>query len=268
MLDGNQMIQSVASRQRNPMGEVGWRAGQIGSSPFNDYQTLFDIGFDVGALAEDVDLLLAESASPDQATQATVVRETLQGIEARLTDWYEKLELETPGALFYDAQDLVDGSIDDSDPEVPLTFHSPNIAEQLTTFWAIQILSLLVSVNLRSIATPQPGLSDAMPQQPPPEAERFQTLAVLITRSAPYQFVGYAGQYLSLRFLFPLNVALETFSAGASNLTLALGEDDPIVTEAIRYRDWCRRYYARLVGEKGVGYARDLQKEDSKWQQT
>ena len=291
------MIQSLHFRERNPLARTEWRSGQLGTSLFDDFQRLYDLGFDVGALAEDLDLLLSSTMLEHGTITAISLLSTGKALDRGLQAWYDKLSQKTERPMLWDAHQPFPDKFHHGgpSPEVPLTFRSHRIAELLTTFWTVRLLLLvamlklhkaisqsktqtatsleqnLVSDSHRQNASSQASLqptteSSSRLLAPNPSPIHLHNLAVLIARSTAFCLSESVGQYGHLRFLFPLRVALVTFQNSATKLRNQYGPNNPNVREAERCKVWCQGCYETLAKDKQVGYARDLEKYPSRWQ--
>ena len=290
------MIQSLHFRKRNPLATPKWRSGQLGAGQYFNFSSLYDLGFDVGALAEDMDLSLDSLMDKHTTLTANSLLKRCEALECKLQAWYEEFSKETLGPTFWEAPELLPDKGEDGNValEVPIAFRSMAIAELLTTFWAIRLLLTVALLKIHSTVSEsraqstmsqQATLSDSNQQnvesrtssQPIlapssrlpvsiPLPTYLRDLAILITRSATFCLSESAGQHGPLRFLFPLRVALITFQNTAAILKDRNGAEDASVVAAERYREWCQGFYEMLEKEKQIGYARDLGKHPSQWQ--
>ena len=256
------MIQSLHFRQANPLGGKEWRSGQFGVSPFPHLQSLYDLGFDVGALAADLDLFLSGETIPSSKLTNATLLGTAKRLDSELKDFYERFSQASPTPIFWNAPHYHPNKScgGRSSPEVPLAFQSLSIADLVTNFWTVRLLLSIAILKLNSMDfQAQSSARDLSPVL-------IRDLAVLITRSTDYCLSDKAGQYGPLRFLFPLRVALVTFQNITAKMRVQFGPDHFNSAAAERYRAWCQDCYRILVDERQVKYARDLENYPSRWQ--
>ena len=291
------MIQSLHFRQRSPLGEDPWRAGKWSTGHDFNIQRLYDIGFDLGTIAEDLDGTIDSNLHLGSTLDATLgfhmfVR--CNEIDRRLGEWYSDVIDGAIQPLYWDAPD----SNKSGDPwpsvsDTPIVFLSLTLADQMAIFWSVQIFVRLLILEVRNatlldeaglqIFECQPITEIAEEGIAPVEAgchkepllsqlisnsisKQLHDYATLITRSTLFCTSDNAGQHGQQRFLFPLRCALVAFINLVAEAKAKHATGHPAVMSAERYRDWCRGWYNIVLNEKKVGYARDLENHPSRWQ--
>ena len=279
------MIQSLHFRERNPLAGAEWRSAPPRERSYNGLQRLCDIGLDVGALAEDLDLVLMSSELQHGTITPFSLLSSSATLESELEVWFNHLQQTVSTPVFWDAPHLVTQGHDDGQQiqEMPLAFESLDIAKLVTTFWTVRLLLFVAKLKLlsamqqgqqRATKVPErPGVAAPNQTKAPSQASvandiptRIQALAVLINRSTAYFLSDEVGREGPLRILFPLRVALATFETMAAKVRIMLGPDHPRVAEAEQYHTWCQASYKTVVKEKQVKYARDLENASSLWE--
>ena len=272
------MIQSVHFRERNPLGDSEWRSGQLEQSSSPPFQRRYDLGFDIGALAEDYDALV----SPRLSTKTVQINDQLLSrygeLQKSLDRWFLDFQSENTSFFCWDTTEVSSGGGSNLFrlPDLPLTFRSLNVAQSLTTYWALQLLFIVAIIKLHQLISQELGAESRISSSTVPflrpvafstssthlnivesnipriNPSQIISLATLITRSSSYCISDNAGQSRPLRYLFPLRIALISFQRNAGR-----GE---------RYLQWCQELYVKLITNKHVGYARDLGNVTSRWQ--
>ena len=262
------MIQGIQFRSSSFLNAGEWLTIPWQEAPKDVYQQLYDKGFALGALLEDID----QVGTIGSDTDITVLSNLLQraaAIDRNLDDWYERIREESPHPLYWHVQPSAPCSrissssssqIREPSRHSPFTFHTARLACIVVTSWALKLaLSVNIALLCKSIISTHTsvrisGINDfdlrsqahcLLPKHGDPHRMK---LATNIMRSMPYTLNDNMGLWGPQKSLFALRVALAALRGHP-------GED----------LKWCQRVYQELDARKGIRYAREIAKVESKW---
>ena len=265
-----QMIQCIQFRKTSFLGDWEWLTIPWGDTGKDVYQRLYDKGFAIGALLEDVD----NNNLSNIKTRSSQLSSYLQRFSALHTDfecWYQQLLQQSPSPLYSTTRSNVQsGSTVELPPNnapnpetlSPFTFPSLHLAYIITTYWALKlILSSEIALTCRAILADEsatqslhadPDLTvnltnTAQRLLPQHGSAQCLELATNIMRSMAYSLNDSMGLLGAAKSLFPLRVALFA-------LRRQPGEE----------LNWCQAVYQELDTRKGLRYAREIAKLDGK----
>ena len=264
------MIQCIQFRKSSFLGDWDWLTIPWGDTGKDVYQRLYDKGFAIGALLEDMD----NTKLSDIETRSSQLSSYLQRCSALHIDfesWYEQLLQQSPSPLYSTTKsDILSGSTielppnDAPNPQTlsPFTFPSLRVAYITTTFWALKlILSSEIALTCRAILSGE-SATQSIHADPDPTVDLRNTahrllsqhgssqrleLATNIMRSMAYSLNDSMGLLGAAKSLFPLRVALFA-------LRRQPGEE----------LKWCQAVYQELETKKGLRYAREIAKLDGR----
>ena len=264
------MIQCIQFRKSSFLGDWEWSTIPWGDTGKDVYQRLYDQGFAIGALLEDMD----NTNLSDIETRSSQLSSYLQrccALHIDFESWYQQLLQQSPSPLYSTTEsNISSGSTielppnDAPNPQTlsPFTFPSLRLAYITTTFWALKlILSSEIALTCGAIlsgetatqfihADPDPtvDLKDTAHRllDQHGSAQRLE-LATNIMRSMVYSLNDNMGLLGAAKSLFPLRVALFA-------LRRQPGEE----------LKWCQAVYQELETKKGLRYAREIAKLDGR----
>ena len=136
------MVLSIVYRRSSPLGDPEWRT-TAWDEIIDFEQQLYDIGFDLGALLENVKPQRNETMIGQPPTTSSVVNRALR-IDKALAQWFERFGLWGPNPLYWVVKP-VDGEGTNHDlpftVEEEIQFPDARLAYLLHDFWALGIIS-------------------------------------------------------------------------------------------------------------------------------
>ena len=265
------MIQCIQFRKSSFLGDSDWLTIPWGDTGKDIYQRLYDKGFALGALLEEMDNKIPTNAET-RTSQLFSYLQRCSEMHADFEAWYQELQKQSPSPLYWTTvSNLASSSATESPPNYapnsqtlsPFSFPSLRLAYITATFWALKLIlsstiALTCGAILSSENASQPISADSDPtvdlrntalrllsQHGNPQ--RFE-LATNIMRSMAYSLNDSMGLLGAAKSLFPLRVALFA-------LRRQPGEE----------LKWCQAVYQELETKKGLRYAREIAKLDGKY---
>ena len=258
------MVQSIQYRKRSFLGSDEWLTRPWDPIGKDILQTIYDKGFALAALFEEMD---SKGILAGADRRVTVLAEYMRrciNLDADFNAWYEELLLQSPSPLFWSTPDSGYYHGDEAAPGskyAPFTFPSFRLANACVTYWGLKtVLSGTIALLCGTIFSHSGPNQNELTQQYHDlqnTAERQITqyssphrleLAVNIMRSMPYCLNDSMGLAGSQKSLFGLRVALFT-------LRRQPGEE----------LKWCQALYQELENKGGLRYAREIAKLDGKY---
>ena len=265
------MIQCIQFRKSSFLGDSDWSTIPWGRTGKDVYQRLYDKGFALGALLEEMD----NADLTNSETRTSKLSSYLQRcseIYADFEDWYQGLLQQSPSPLYWTTESSIpagsarESSANESSESQtlpPFSFPSLHHAYITATFWALKLIlsgtialtcgAVLSSTSANQSSSIDPALAidlrntahRLLSQHGNPQ--RLE-LATNIMRSMPYSLNDSMGLLGAAKSLFPLRIALFC-------LRRQPGEE----------LKWCQAVYQELETKKGLRYAREIAKLDGKY---
>lgn len=265
------MVQCIQFRKSSFLGDSEWSTIPWGAIGKDVYQRLYDKGFALAALLEEMDsndLTNAETRTSQLSSYLQRCSEMYEGFEV----WYRELLQQSPSPLYWipesnmpagNSRESLTHEATEFRTLPPFSFSSLRLAYITATFWALKlVLSSTIALTCGSI------LSSASANQsssiyPDPAVDLRKTahqvfsqhggpqrleLATNIMRSMPYSLNDSMGLLGAAKSLFPLRTALFC-------LRRQPGEE----------LKWCQAVYQELENRKGLRYAREIANLDGKY---
>ena len=261
------MIQSLQYRRASFLGNADWQTIPWELTPKDVYQRIYDYGFKLAAILEQIDNGVLLTPGGDIFKRSECLRRLSQ-LDTDMDQWFEELLDNTPPPIYWPAHTLrVPSSFSASYPEqgfgsgaLPsFEFRTLRLANITVTYWALRtILSNTMAIFCGAILSSDATLSsdssgfDILRTTAQQLLVRHGAAARLayatnIMRSMPYCLNDNKGLLGAQKSLFALRTAL--FS-----LRRHPGEE-------LR---WCSAVYQQLDESKGLRYAREIAKFDGK----
>ena len=260
------MIQSIQYRKSSFLGSPEWLTLPWSETGKDIYQQLYDKGFALAALLEQMDNAELTNENMNTSTLSDFL-ERLSALDEEMIIWYREMLKESPSPLYRHAQSVAHGGRpkEAECPLPPFLFSTLLFANTMITYWALRlVLSNAIAVaceHLLSVNTQVPAQSPFFTSQQQNQylytARRLLEmhnssyhleLATNIIRSMPYCLNDNMGLMSAQKSLFALRVALFVFQHHP-------GE----------YLKWCQTLYQQLDSEKGLKYAREIAKVEGKF---
>ena len=261
------MFQSLLHRKASPLGSHEWctrpwyqkRKDQRHKDIF---QNLYDHGFALGALLEDIDNADLENKDADTEEIQKYLRR-YSAMDAKFNLWYQEFVRGRKGPTYWLTpidDPITLGAADEyraliSNNNRPFSFPDLQVANILLLYWA---LKLAISRTIANICSTALSIRSS-PTPTPLQARANQMLvhhgeigrlenATKIMRSMPYCLHDSMGLLGAQKSLFALRAAL---------LSLRESEFEGL--------DLCARMYKDLYEKKGLGYAKQVADMGPKW---
>ena len=265
------MIQGIQFRKSSFLGRSDWLTVPWGSAGKDVYQRLYDKGFALGALLEEMDNTDLTNAET-QTSQLPSYLQRCSQMHADFEAWYEELLQQPPSPLYWTTESNIPSGSgreflanDSSESQTlpPFSFPSLRLAYITATFWALKlILSSTIALTCGTIlSSASTNQSSSIESDPAIDLARTAhrllsqhggsqhlELATNIMRSMHYSLNDNMGLLGSAKILFPLRAALLT-------LRRQPGEE----------LKWCQAVHQELETKKGLSYAREIAKLDGKY---
>ncbi len=265
------MIQCIQFRKSSFFGDSDWLTIPWGNTGKDICQRLYDRGFALGALLEEMDSADLTNAE----TRTSQFSSNLQRCSELRVDfggWYQELLQQSPSPLYWttkstipsdSAQESLTDDASESQILSPFSFPSLRLAYITATFWALKlILSSTIALTCGAIlssasANQSSSVDHYLAVDLTNTAHRLLSqhsslqrleLATNIMRSMPYSLNDSMGLLGAAKSLFPLRAALFF-------LRRQPGEE----------LKWCQAVYQELESKKGLRYAREIAKLDGKY---
>lgn len=254
------MFQSLLHRKASPLGSHEWctrpwyqkRKDQRQKDIF---QKLYDHGFALGALLEDIDNADLENENADTEETQLYLRRC-SAMDAKFNLWYQEFVRQSKGPTYWLAP--IDDSItpDPADESRvllsnnirPFSFPNLQVANILLLYWA---LKLAISRTITNICSTAPSIPTSLTPTPLQGTARQMLIqhgetgrlenATNIMRSMPYCLHDNMGLLGAQKSLFALRSAL---------LSLRNSEFEDL--------ELCAQMYKDLYEKKGLGYAKQV----------
>ena len=261
------MFQSLLHRKASPLASHEWCTRpwyqkRKDQSQKDILQRLYDHGFALGALLEEIDD--AEFANEDTGTEA--IQKYLRrcsAMDARFNLWYQELVRTSDSPVYWltPLNDSIELSSADkycasiSNNNRPFSFPNLKIANMILLYWALKLalsstIANICSTALSTPTSPRPTLLQTTAQQmlvQHGETGRLE-IATNIMRSMPYCLHDSMGLLGAQKSLFALRAAL---------LSLRRSQ-----TEELKL---CAQMYRELYERKGLGCAEPVADMGPKW---
>ena len=167
------MAMGIQYSRRSVLGNEEWRTTSCVS--INDHeQSLYDIGFDIGALLEDIKALMdaqvnstAVNNPPDPSLESLIHR--MVEVDYALECWWDRLKAWVPGPLYWqercykvneDRASASRGLLNDELGDSAFVYSDLRLAHLSMDHFALHIMvSLILTRTLAAIPAPQPSVS-------------------------------------------------------------------------------------------------------------
>ena len=264
------MTQCIQYRKSTFLGNPEWSTLPWSQTSKDIYQQLYDKGFKLAALLEEIDnaRLTNEDASTSIRSEHL---ERLSDLDEEMDLWYLEILKESPSPLFWHTRPTShDSNFKESlIPRTlpPFMFHTLRLASIVGTYWSLKVhlsnnialacehvLSTNVQPPFQSASSASLGNSQDLEIMSLHLLEKYTNahrleLATNIIRSMPYRLKDDMGLLGAQKALFALRTALFT-------LRLCPGEELKL--------KWCQAMYQELYNKKGLRYAREIAKTDGR----
>lgn len=263
------MIHAMQFRKSSFLGTEEWKTIPWEDTPKDVYQKLYDHGFSMAALLEEIDS--AQLISPEaDISKLSDFLPRLSSMNDEMESWYHELLTECQSPLFWPTYSSPRTSSSISGWDVretlepsslpPLSFPTLRMANITVTYWGLRtILSNTIAITCGAILSTDTQVSAESSRHGDLRAMATHLLsqhgsatrlefATNIMRSMPYCLNDNMGLLGAQKSLFALRVAL--FS-----LRRHPGEE----------LKWCQAVYAELDNKKGLRYAREIAKLDARY---
>ena len=260
------MIQCIQYRKSTFLGNPEWLTLPWGKKGKNIYQQLYDKGFLLGAILEDIDNAgLTEENNNISIVSGFLGR--LSSLDEDLNLWFRTLCDESPSPLYWHIEPTSSSRhlIEHDQPHPPFAFHTLLSANTIVKYWGLRIILsntiALTCQRVLSITTQLPAYPSSSTS--PPILQELHTMslqllkanagpnilefATNIVRSMPYCLNENMGLIGAQKSLFPMRIALFVLQRHP-------GKD----------LQWCQAMYQELNSGKGIRYAREIGKHE-KW---
>lgn len=262
------MIQCIQYRKSTFLGNPEWLTLPWGKEGKDIYQQLYDKGFLLGAVLEDIDnAVLTEDDNDISVVSGFMGR--LSSLDEDLDLWFRNLLQESPSPLYWHVEPTSSSRhlIEHDQPRPPFAFHTILSANTIVKYWGLRIILsntiALTCQRVLSITTQLPPFP--LSSNSPPILQDLHTMslhllkanagprilefATNIVRSMPYCLNEKMGLIGAQKTLFPMRIALFVLQRHPGE-----GED----------LKWCQAMYQELNSGKGIRYAREIGKHE-KW---
>ncbi len=261
------MFQSLLHRKASPLGSHEWCTRpwyekRKDQSQKDIFQRLYDHGFALGALLEEIDNAdLANIATRTETFQKYLRR--CSAMDAKFNLWYQELTRASDSPVYWltplndsiglSSADVYWASI--SNNNRPYCFPNLKIANIILLYWALKlaISSTIASICSTALSTPTfptPTPLQTIAQQMLVQHGEIGRLehATNIMRSMPYCLHDSMGLLGAQKSLFALRAAL---------LSLRRSQIEELKL--------CAQMYRELYEKKGLGYAKQVADMGPKW---
>ena len=259
------MIQCIQYRKSTFLGNPDWLTVPWGKKGKGIYQQLYDKGFLLGSILEDIDNAgLTEEDNNISVVSGFLGR--LSSLDEDLDLWFQNLLQESPSPLYWHVESTSSSRhlIEYDQTRPPFAFHTLLSANTLVKYWGLRIiLSNTIALTCQSVlsmttqlpayqsssSTSSPTLQDlhvmSLHLLKANAGPRILEFATNIVRSMPYCLNDNMGLIGAQKSLFPMRIALFVLQRRPS-------ED----------LKWCQAMYQELNSGKGIRYAREIGKHE------
>ena len=257
------MIQCIQYRKSTFLGNPEWLTIPWGRKGKPIYQQLYDKGFLLGAILEDLDNAGLTAENNISIVSGFLGR--LSSLDEDLKLWFRNLCDESPSPLYWHIESASSSKhlIEDDQPRPPLAFHTLLSANTIVKYWGLRIiLSNTIALTCQRFLS----MTTQLPVYTSSSTSILQELhtmslqllkanagpiilefATNIVRSMPYCLNENMGLIGAQKSLFPMRIALFVLQRHP-------GKD----------LQWCQAMYQELNSGKGIRYAREIGKHE-KW---
>lgn len=264
------MIQCIQFRKSSFLGDSDWLKIPWGDTGKDIYQRLYDKGFALGALLEEMDNANFTNAET-RSSQLSSYLQRCSEMHMDFQAWYQELLRQSPSPLYWTTMSNLASSSATESPTndaphsqtlSPFSFPSLRLAYITATFWALKLIlsstialtcgEILFSASTTKSSSAEPDTTIDLKNtahrllSQHGSTQRLE-LATNIMRSMAYSLNDSMGLLGAAKSLFPLRVALFA-------LRQQPGEE----------LKWCQAVYQGLETKKGLLYAREIAKLDGK----
>ena len=248
------MIHALQYRRRSPMGNSEWRP-QTWTTCQEVDQSLFDKGFDLAGVTEDLDRLANLPTGGSTAAIAGRCLTTALGIGSDLFAWHRwllehcSLAVEWPDPGAWSARPAQPRPVPYS---VPVQYSKLRQAFLMMDFWALCIIQGILVLALRSRLPPDASLPESAALCTP---ERQLRLARNIACTLPYCWRKEHGVQSSARCIFSLRIALYVVRMAGTE-------------EAKQLQAEIGGYMETIANNRGLKYANEIKRVSGGWGDT
>ena len=260
------MIQCIQYRKSTFLGNPEWLTLPWGKKGKDIYQQLYDKGFLLGALLEDIDNAgLAKENNNLSVVSGFLGR--LSSLDEDLNLWFRVLLQQSPSPLYWHVEPTSSSRhlIEYAQPRPPFAFRTLLSANTIVKYWGLRIILsntiALTCQRVLSMTTQLPAYPSSSTSPPILQDLHVMSLRLLkanagpnilefatnIVRSMSYCLNENMGLIGAQKSLFPMRIALFVLQRHP-------GED----------LKWCQAMYQELNSVKGIRYAREIGKHE-KW---
>ncbi|KAL9631449.1 MAG: hypothetical protein Q9164_005884, partial [Protoblastenia rupestris] len=214
------MIQGLQFRKKSFLGNEEWRTKPWQNTKKDIHDRLLELGFEFGALLEEVDNSGLKEGKLDAPTCVSFPQR-YAALDVRMDVWFQDLLTETPSPLFWLSSEA-DGQAPDSVRSNRFNFLNLRLAGIVLTYWGLKlVLSNVLAIICGALLFHHPALqSDAPETIAYPHGRQILLqfldyhnkaycieLATKIMRSMSYVLNDNMGLLGAQHSLFPLRVA-------------------------------------------------------------
>ena len=261
------MIQCIQYRKSSFLGSSDWLTIPWSKTSKDINQQLYDRGFALAALLEQMDNANVTNQEVNISTMVEFLGR-LSSLDDELTIWYRDIVQDSPSPLYWHTQSRLPNKNPKEarapSPPQPFTFPTLLLAHTVITHWALRlILSNAIALTSTHILSktqnpsPHPTFRRENQNLQAPCLHLLAThtpshrleLATNIIRSMPYCLNDTMGLLGAQKSLFAMRTALFVL------------QRHPGSEES----KWCRVMYEELGSKKGLGYAREIAKVEGRY---
>ena len=261
------MIQCIQYRKSSFLGNPEWLTQPWSTTGKDVYQELYDKGFALAALLEELDNARLTKENTDISILSELLGR-LSSLDEEMNLWYREILEVSPPPLYWHTQTTSLGwHLGEAvEPRTlpPFAFHTLRLANITVTYWGLGlILSNTIALTCQQVLTTITGMPAQSSSSTSPRAihdlettsvhllevhkssHRLE-LATNIIRSMPYCLSDNMGLMGAQKSLFAMRTALFALQRYAPGEELK----------------WCQAMYQELHSKKGLRYAREIAKLD------
>ena len=261
------MLQALLLRKASPLGSYDWCTRpwpqkSKDQTPKDVFQKLYDHGFALAALLEEVDSADLEDKNVSTETIEKYLRRC-SAMDAKFSLWYQELVQKSDGPIYWltPLTDFIKLSLADEHRLLmlkknwPFSFPNLKMASIILLYWALKLAISSTIANICSAALSAPKSPTPTPLETAAtnllvqhgDNGRLQN-ATNIMRSMPYCLHDSMGLMGAQKTIFALR---------AARLSLRKSQIEEL--------KWCIQTYRSLYEKKGFGYAKQLVDMGPKW---
>ncbi|CAD6590867.1 MAG: hypothetical protein ASARMPREDX12_004762 [Alectoria sarmentosa] len=259
------MIQCIQYRKSTFLGNPEWLTLPWSETGKDIYQQLYDKGFVLAALLEEID----NAGFTKENNNISILFEflgRLYSLDKELNLWYHEILKESPSPLYSTSPDwrLKDAVEPRRLPS--FAFHTLRLANIVVTYWGLSlILSNTIALacqHVLSINTQVPAQSSASTLAQAPQDLQTMSLLLLETHTSAHRLELATNIIRSMPYCLNDNMGLMGAQKSLFALRTALFALHRNPGEELK---WCQSMYQELESKKGLKYAREITNLDGRY---